>query len=193
MPACSAIRNAEAAGRVVGKGAFVWPTAFVFERVHVPVPGEGQTYRDIGEIPPEEVDLALLRVAEAALGIDHAHLRTQVARILGFDRTGGNVGDLIDSRIAANLQNGSLQADDAWIVLRVELPRLPTPALATSFEADEPTEKVDGFSQGQLVKHPRYGVGTVQDVGPKYVTVAFADVVKEFDPELAHIRLVSEE
>ena len=189
----SAIRNAEAAGRVVGKAAFVWPTAFVFERVRVPVPGEDETYRDIGEIPPEEVDLALLRVAEAALSIDHAHLRTQVARILGFDRTGGNVGDLIDTRIAANLQNGSLQADDAWIVLRVELPKLPTSALTTSFETDEPAEKVDGFSQGQLVEHPRYGVGTVQDVGPKYVTVAFADVVKEFDPELAHIRLVSQQ
>ena len=183
----SAIQRAETAGQVQVKGPFIWPKVFTFERVRVPVPGVDETHRDISEIPPEEVDLAVLRVAEAALSVSEPALITQVARVLGFERTGDHVGELIGRRVRANLKNGSLATEGTNIVLKAELPPLaPLPAEGAT-RPPRLGQSLDGFFPGQRVIHSRFGVGTIRDVGSKYVTVAFGEVVKDLDPSLAQL------
>lgn len=176
-----AIEKAQADGTVDVRGPFVWPKATSSLKVRLPVAGSPDTQRGIEEIPPEEVDIAVLRTVEAALSIDRDQLVTQVARILGYERTGGRIGDLLRRRIDANLQNGHLAPEGSSVVLRIGLPRLDrpmSPAISTP-------ESLDLYRRGERLRHPRYGDGVVREFDGKHVTVAFGDVVKEFAADQA--------
>ena len=67
--------------------------------VRVPDPDDPDARREIDEIPPEEIDLAIARLREASAGLDDEHLIAQVARVFGFDRAGGRIRAVIEQRL----------------------------------------------------------------------------------------------
>jgi hypothetical protein len=69
--------------------------------VRIPNPAEPLTRRDIDEIPPEELDLAIARLSEAGAGLEEEQVIVQVARVLGFDRTGDRIRSVLEDRITA--------------------------------------------------------------------------------------------
>lgn len=182
-----AIEKAHVDGTVDVRGPFVWPKAAAPLKVRLPVTGSPDTQRGIEEVPPEEVDIAVLRTVEAALSIDRDQLVTQVARILGYERTGGRIGELLRRRIEANLQNGNLAIEGSSVVLRIELPRLDPPRPPA---VSAPTSS-DLYHRGERLRHPRYGEGVVREFDGKHVTVAFGDVVKEFAADQAPFERLS--
>lgn len=176
-----AIEKAQSAGTVDVRGPFVWPKGASSLKVRLLVPGSPDTHRRIEEIPPEEIDIAILRTVEAALSIDRNPLVTQVARILGYERTGGRIGELLRRRIDANLQSGNLATEGSSVVLRIELPHLDRPKPRAP---SAPTSR-DLYRRGERLSHPRYGEGVVREFDGKHVTVAFGDAVKEFAADQA--------
>lgn len=113
-----AIAQAERSGRIVVQGEFLWPVPHrELVRVRVPVPENSDTHRTVDRIPPEEIDLAVVHLVEAAVAIDQASLRTAVARVLGFDRTGDQIGERIDARIASSVQAGKVVAADGLLTV----------------------------------------------------------------------------
>lgn len=67
--------------------------------VRRPVPGDPRTKREIEMIPPQEIDLAFRRLIETAAGASNEDLTVAVARILGFERTGERVRDVLTRRL----------------------------------------------------------------------------------------------
>jgi very-short-patch-repair endonuclease/DNA polymerase III delta prime subunit len=76
-------------GRFVVKGVFLWSNSLktpVFR-----VPAAGSTPRDIKLIAPEEIAEGMKFIVGRAIGIEKTALYKEVARALGFDRTGENI------------------------------------------------------------------------------------------------------
>ena len=68
---------------------FVWTGRDVL--IRVPDPNDPQSERDIGHIPPDELDAAVERLLAEARVVSADELLTQVARIFGFRRTGSRI------------------------------------------------------------------------------------------------------
>ena len=128
------VRSAVTSGSVVVRGPFVWPaTSRQFVFVRVPREGDPDTIRPIEQIPPEEIDLCLLRHLGDAGSLEESRLRSNVARILGFDRTGGHIGEAIDSALISRKREGVVQElANGCLTLnpRHQLPPLPEVAAA---------------------------------------------------------------
>jgi hypothetical protein len=97
------------------RGDFLWRPGQALTSVRVPDAVSPGTRRGIDDIPPEELDLAITRLRGAIAGIGDDNLVTHVARVFGFDRTGGRIRAVLEGRIAANSPvNGSRpQRDDS--------------------------------------------------------------------------------
>ena len=121
----TAISMAERQRKVRRRGAFVWPVQGDISQVRVPVPGQDETMRLIDTIPPEEVELALMRMVETAGSIDPGTLRTTVARIFGFERTGGRIDQALEVRLSALLANKRLSLAAGMVMLGPKA-KLPT-------------------------------------------------------------------
>jgi len=102
------VRRAERHGKAEGRGDFLWRPGQALTSVRVPDPGSPSTRRGIDDIPPEELDLAITRLRGAIAGIGDDNLVTHVARVFGFDRTGGRIRAVLEGRIAGSSPvNGS--------------------------------------------------------------------------------------
>jgi hypothetical protein len=86
-------------GLIEQRGDFLWRIDQGVTTVRTPDPSDERTRRDISEIAPEEIDLAIARLAEAGGSREPEHLITQAARVLGFDRTGPEIRKVILSRL----------------------------------------------------------------------------------------------
>jgi hypothetical protein len=84
------------------RGEFLWRPGQTLTSVRVPDPADPETRREIDEIAPEEIDLAIARLREASAGLDDEHLSAQVARVFGFDRTGGRIRAVLEQRLDAS-------------------------------------------------------------------------------------------
>lgn len=88
----SAFNSLKGEGKVRRIGKFLWPSKVVFElTVRQPDPEDEDTLREIGFIPQEELELAVMNAVRDALSISEDDLVKAVARIFGFDRTGVNI------------------------------------------------------------------------------------------------------
>ena len=94
-----AIQQAVRRKAVEVRGDFLWKPGQALTHVRVPDPGDPATRREINEIAPEEIDLALARLSEASAGLDADQIVSQVARVLGFERTGGRIQNAIGTRL----------------------------------------------------------------------------------------------
>ena len=84
------------------RGEFLWRPGQTLTSVRVPDPEDPDTRRDIDEIPPEEIDLAIARLREASAGLDDEQLIAQVARVFGFDRTGERIRTVLEQRLKSS-------------------------------------------------------------------------------------------
>lgn len=167
----TAIDMAVSSGSVVRRGPFVWPAGDGLDRVRVPDPANSESQRTIDLIPPEELDLALMRVAETAGTIPATTLYVNVARILGFDRTGGVIQQQLEVRANA-LGAGKRLASSGGAVTLGPKANLP------------PVARVGPSSPipvGSWVRHPRFGEGRVLLWVGDIATVGFADGAKRID------------
>jgi len=61
--------------------------------------------------------MAILRVVEAAVGIDRKDLIVETARLIGFDRTGVDLQAAIEWQITVLLNNDRLHSENGHIRL----------------------------------------------------------------------------
>jgi hypothetical protein len=90
----------EQAGNAEIHGDFVWRPDQRVERVRLPVPGDARSRRSIEDIPPEEIDLAIMHLRRVAGQVSDDGLLVQVARLFGFDRTGGTIRSVLEERLS---------------------------------------------------------------------------------------------
>ena len=84
------------------RGQFVWGRAEQeVDVVRRPVDGDPRTRREIEAIPWPEIDLAFRRLLELVSGADDENLLVAAARILGFERTGERVREVLSRRLRA--------------------------------------------------------------------------------------------
>lgn len=95
------VTQASRRGSLQVRGEFLWRPDQTLTRVRIPDPEDPLTRRDIEEIAPEEIDVAIARLSEASAGLDEDQLIAQVARVLGFDRTGGRIRSVLEQRVMA--------------------------------------------------------------------------------------------
>ena len=81
------------------RGRFLWRPGQSLDRVRIPDPRVPDTRREIDDIPPEEIDLAIHSIRLGSAGVDDDQLIAQVARVFGFDRTGGRIRAVIEDRL----------------------------------------------------------------------------------------------
>jgi len=74
--------------KVVMKGNFLWPPERDEVQACFPVPGVPESKRKPEHIPPEEIENAMKKIAQYALGISSESLISETARIFGFSHTG---------------------------------------------------------------------------------------------------------
>lgn len=96
-------------------GDFVWPTPIPEVRIRRPQEGNPETHRPIGYVPSEEIEAALIKIVESAVGISREDLIVHTARIFGWNRTGEAIKVRILEVVKALLAKGRLQAKDQMI------------------------------------------------------------------------------
>jgi hypothetical protein len=172
-----AIDAAKRRNEVNRRGSFIWPATYDLTRVRVPDPSDDLSQRNIEWIPPEEIDLALLRIAEAAETIESDGHLTIVARIFGFERTGGVIQATLGTRQEVLVGAGRLTRSGKTIGLgpKAALPRPEKPA--DSGRA----------APGSRVRHQRLGVGTILSSNGTIVTVDFAGDLRQIDTALVDL------
>lgn len=94
--AMRAIEGLVGAGAIDRRGDFLWSGDGHLTVVRIS--SNGDPTRAIGEIPPEEIDLAILKLREAGGDIDDDELVKQVARLFGFKATGKMIRTAIEAR-----------------------------------------------------------------------------------------------
>jgi len=92
---------------LVTGGVFIRARGQTLKAVRTPT-DDPESKRLISQIPPEEIQLNLEKITQAAFSIDRQSLIVQVARIFGFDRVGGIIGEVIGGEVDTLLQNGRL-------------------------------------------------------------------------------------
>ena len=96
-----AISQATRRGALKVRGEFLWKPDQVLTHVRIPDPSAPDERREIDEIPPEEIGMAMARLREESPGIDDEQLIVQVARVLGYDRVGGRIRTVLVERLHA--------------------------------------------------------------------------------------------
>jgi very-short-patch-repair endonuclease len=95
------------AGKFVIKGDFLWSNSMqtpVFR-----VPASGHTPRDIKVIAPDEIAEGMKIIIKRAIGIDRTALYQEVARALGFERTGEKITSVLQVAFNQLLASGSVE------------------------------------------------------------------------------------
>jgi hypothetical protein len=95
------ISAATRSGVAEKRGKFLWRPGQTLEVVRCPKWGDPRTERSIQEIPPEEIDLAMIKLIEASGGTMGDHVYSDVAKVLGFERVGPNIRAALNMRVKA--------------------------------------------------------------------------------------------
>ncbi len=81
------------------RGDFLWRPGQELDVVREPDWDDPRTYREVSQIPPEEIDLAFAKLIEAGGGEAGDHLIPEVARVFGFERVGPNIRSALSERL----------------------------------------------------------------------------------------------
>jgi hypothetical protein len=74
--------------KVIVKGSFLWPPGLKEVQARTPVAGVPESKRRPEYIPPEEIENAMITIAQYALSISAESLIAETAKIFGFSRVG---------------------------------------------------------------------------------------------------------
>ena len=80
---------------------FLWLPDQQITTVRAPDWSDRRTERSISEIPPEEIDLAIAMLLDASGGSLGDHLFSDIAKVLGFDRVGPTIREVLSQRLNA--------------------------------------------------------------------------------------------
>ena len=83
-----ALNNLLSEQKVVMKGSFLWPPKLKETPIRVPVQGIPESKRKAEYIAPEEVESAMMLVAQYALGISQDSLISETAKVFGLNHSG---------------------------------------------------------------------------------------------------------
>jgi hypothetical protein len=85
---------------------------FLKVREHSPtgfrVPGDG-VLRPLSQIPPEEIEIAVLSVVEDQFGYQREALPRAICKVFGFDRTLTGTSDIVGSIVDRLIEQGKLR------------------------------------------------------------------------------------
>ena len=90
-----AIAKAVTKGLAERRGEFLWRPGQELEAVRVPDEFDPQTRRDISDIAPEELEATIENLRRSSGAPDEEALITQAARLLGFNRTGTTINQVL--------------------------------------------------------------------------------------------------
>jgi hypothetical protein len=93
-----AAKMAQRRGLVELRGKFIWLPDQELTEVRSPCWSDDRTFRAIDEIPPEEIDLAFERLMASGI-LGDAELIPVAAKVLGFDRAGGRIRQVLEPRL----------------------------------------------------------------------------------------------
>jgi hypothetical protein len=170
--------------KVRRRGSFIWPPAGDIDLVRVPSSHVDESARTVEHIPPEELELALLRMTETAGTIDPGTLRVNVARIFGFERTGDRIDQALEVRLSSLLAGKRLALAGGLLSVGPKAGLLPMVAVHVAVSSDP-------FPPGAWVRHPRLGVGRVVAWKGSIVTVDFNGVAKQLESKLVNLTKAS--
>lgn len=112
----AACRSAKSLGEIQIRGKFIWSTGMsvpqVRDRSSMP-----STSKKIEYVSPEEVAAAVDRVVRCSYGIRRTSVPAEVARLLGFARTGDDIRASINKVVAKMVQDGLLRDDGTELQL----------------------------------------------------------------------------
>jgi very-short-patch-repair endonuclease len=101
------IAHATLRGQIEGRGVYLWvsgqSTLMVRDRSGLP-----PVARKMEQVPPEEIEAAVVRVVEAAVGISGDDLAVAVARLFGFARTTEAMREPIAGAISRLTERGAI-------------------------------------------------------------------------------------
>jgi very-short-patch-repair endonuclease len=82
------------------------PGASGEQQVRVPDPGDEATRRDITDIPPHELRLAVRLLLADARSVDEEELLARIRSLFGFDRTGARIRSALEEALQDLVQDG---------------------------------------------------------------------------------------
>lgn len=100
----------------------LWPASGPRKLESFRVNPEGQELRDFGEIPIEELAIAVEWVLAQSLSIGRRELLKEVAKLFGISRLGRNVESVIEAGLEATKAMGSVTEADGTLTWRRTLP-----------------------------------------------------------------------
>lgn len=113
-----AVNRAERRGEIETSGSFLYPSGSWSVEVRRREGDEAE----IEWIPPEEIGEAAKRILEVQYATPKKDLRTQVARLFGFSRTGRKISNRIDKVLERMVAKGELESKGG----RLDLPKQET-------------------------------------------------------------------
>ena len=109
-----AIRIALRSNQIVRTGDFLYSKKYLQEvgyqplRVSKPDPSNRDTFRNLTQIPSEEIELAMRKILREALSIPRETLLVQTARIFGIDRVSSEAQLLLDQALGRLISVGAI-------------------------------------------------------------------------------------
>jgi very-short-patch-repair endonuclease len=110
----SAISSLTRSGKMVRKGKFLWPSHDATIRVRR---ANGNGSRPIQYVPPEEIEEAALLVLRLTRGVSRNELLPEIARVLGYARTGDRVERAALGAIRRSLGSGRIVERSGFLML----------------------------------------------------------------------------
>ena len=103
-----AIRIALRSNRIARRGDFLYSTKNEPLRVRKPNPNNRDTFRNLTQIPPEEIELAFTKILQEALSLPREPLIVQTARIFGIDRVSNEAQQSLDQVLERLILKGAV-------------------------------------------------------------------------------------
>jgi hypothetical protein len=100
------IASAARKGSLERRDGYLWKPQQTIETVRIPDPSDERTRRDIDEIPPQEIDIVIAHLRSDAVGAPADQMLIAVSRVLGFDRLGPRIREVLTARLETSKTSG---------------------------------------------------------------------------------------
>lgn len=114
-----ALRALERSGTVKSEGAFWLGAESEVVVVRDRSQTESATLRKPEYLPPKEIAVAATQILKENIRVEEQELVVEIARRLGFHRTGQGLWEVIRS-VLEDEKGGNLEAEDGWVMLSAE-------------------------------------------------------------------------
>jgi hypothetical protein len=102
--------------KVVIKGSFLWPTGLKETSIRIPMQGVQEFKRKPEYIAPEEVESAMMKVAQYALGISDDSLIAETAKVFGINHSGETAKSVFSEMLKRLVRERKLIRKDDGVI-----------------------------------------------------------------------------